>query len=58
MAPLFTVILAYFILDTEISWMQAAGGILIGLALWLVNRELPARSRRERADEVIAEGEP
>ena len=58
LAPLFTVILAYFILDTEISWMQAAGGILIGLALWLVNRELPARSRRERADEVIAEGEP
>ena len=33
LAPLFTVILAYFILDTAISWMQAAGGVLIGLAL-------------------------
>lgn len=58
LAPLFTVILAYFILDTAISWMQAAGGILIGLALWLVNRELPARNNREKIDEVIAEGEP
>ncbi len=58
LAPLFTVILAYFILDTAISWMQAAGGVLIGLALWLVNRELPARNDREKIDEVIAEGEP
>ena len=47
LAPLFTVILAYFILDTAISWMQAAGGILIGLALWLVNRELPVKNNRE-----------
>lgn len=58
LAPLFTVILAYFILGTAISWMQAAGGVLIGLALWLVNRELPARNDREKIDEVIAEGEP
>ncbi len=58
LAPLFTVILAYFILDTAVSWMQAAGGVLIGLALWLVNRELPARNDREKIDEVIAEGEP
>ncbi|HFJ0418693.1 TPA: hypothetical protein ACGS08_001241 [Pseudomonas aeruginosa] len=48
----------YFILGTEISWVQAAGGMLIGLALWLVNRELPARNSREKFDEVIAEGEP
>ncbi|MDM2972137.1 MULTISPECIES: DMT family transporter [Enterobacterales] len=57
LAPLFTVILAYFILNASISWMQAIGGILIGLALWLVNREIPAKNQRERINEVLAEGE-
>jgi drug/metabolite transporter (DMT)-like permease len=58
LAPLFTVILAYLVLGAALSWVQAAGGILIGLALWLVNRELPARSQREQLNEAIAEGEP
>lgn len=58
LAPLFTVILSYFVLGATLSWLQAAGGILIGLALWLVNSELPARTRRERVNEAIVEGEP
>lgn len=39
LAPLFTVVLAYFILDSSVSWTQAAGGLLICLALWLINRD-------------------
>jgi drug/metabolite transporter (DMT)-like permease len=41
LAPLFAVILSFFILGTTLSWLQAVGGVLIGLALWLVNREAP-----------------
>lgn len=58
LAPLFTVVLAYFILDAAMSWAQAAGGGLIGLALWLVNRDLPAKSRREPFDKAISGVEP
>jgi drug/metabolite transporter (DMT)-like permease len=39
LAPLFAVILSFAILGTSLSWLQAAGGVLIGIALWLVNRE-------------------
>ncbi len=58
LAPLFTVILSFFILHTALSWLQGAGGFLIGLALWLVNRGLPAHSAAERAREARSEGEP
>jgi drug/metabolite transporter (DMT)-like permease len=58
LAPLFTVILSFFILHTSLSWLQGAGGLLIGLALWLVNREVPAHSAAERAREARSEGEP
>jgi drug/metabolite transporter (DMT)-like permease len=57
LAPLFTVVLSYAVLGTALSWRQAAGGVLIGVALWLVNRELPARNRGERMREALAEGE-
>jgi drug/metabolite transporter (DMT)-like permease len=57
LAPLFTVVLSYFVLGTSLSWVQAAGGLLIGLALWLVNRDAPARSRKERISQSLAEGE-
>lgn len=39
LAPLFTVILACLIMNSTLSWFQAVGGILIGLALWLVNKK-------------------
>lgn len=39
LAPLFTVLLSYFILGVTLSWTQAIGGASIGVALWLVNRE-------------------
>ncbi len=38
LAPLFTVFLSDLILKTSLTWQQAAGGVLIGLSLWLVNR--------------------
>jgi hypothetical protein len=37
--------------------MQAFGGILIGIALWLVNRDAPARNAEERNRQARAEGE-
>ncbi|ACB95046.1 DMT family transporter [Beijerinckia indica] len=58
LAPLFAVMTSFFILGTTLSWMQAAGGLLIGLALWLMNREGSGASRRERLEEALAEGEP
>ncbi|ALR23096.1 DMT family transporter [Sphingobium baderi] len=58
LAPLFTVILSYFILGSTLTWIQACGGGLIGIALWLVNSELPARNRQERLAEALVEGEP
>ena len=58
LAPLFTVILSFLIMGSTLTWLQAGGGILIGLALWLVNKEVPAKSARERNAEVLAEGEP
>jgi len=39
LAPAFTVLLSYFVFGTTLTWTQAAGGALVGLALWLINRE-------------------
>jgi drug/metabolite transporter (DMT)-like permease len=58
LAPLFTVVLSFFILDASLSWQQAIGGTLIGFALWLVNRNAPARNRREERAAASAEGRP
>jgi drug/metabolite transporter (DMT)-like permease len=38
LAPLFATVLSHFVLDTTLGWLQAAGGVLIAAALWLVNR--------------------
>jgi drug/metabolite transporter (DMT)-like permease len=57
LAPVFTVVLSWFLLGTSLSWLQALGSALIGLALWLVNRNAPARSARERVEQALAEGE-
>ncbi|WP_158903765.1 DMT family transporter [Burkholderia sp. L27(2015)] len=58
LAPLFTVVLSFFVLGTSLSWAQAFGGVLIGVALWLVNRDMPARNDKERLSEATAEGQP
>jgi drug/metabolite transporter (DMT)-like permease len=58
LAPLFTVLLSFFVLGAPLSWQQAFGGGLIGFALWLVNRNAPARSRREEIAAASAEGRP
>ena len=58
LSPLFAVLLSFVILGTTLSWPQALGGTLVGLALWLVNREVPAASAPERLSEVLAEGQP
>lgn len=41
LAPLFTVVLSALMLGTGLSIEQAFGGLLIGVALWLVNRAQP-----------------
>jgi drug/metabolite transporter (DMT)-like permease len=58
LAPLFTVLLAWVVLGSTLTWLQALGGLIVGLALWLVNQELPARSQRERMNEARSEGQP
>jgi drug/metabolite transporter (DMT)-like permease len=40
LAPMFTVVLSFFVLGAPLSWEQALGGGMIGLALWLVNRNV------------------
>lgn len=44
LAPLFTVVLSFLVLGNTLVWAQALGGVLIGLSLWLVNRQ-PAPHR-------------
>jgi drug/metabolite transporter (DMT)-like permease len=58
LAPLFAAVLSRFVLGATLGWLQGAGGVLIGVALWLVNREMPARDAEERLREGIAEGQP
>jgi len=41
LAPLFAVISSYFVLHVGLTGTQLVGGALIGLAIWLVNREPP-----------------
>lgn len=56
LAPLFTVVLSFFVLDAPLSWQQGVGGILIGVALWLVNRNAPARGPRVEIASASTEG--
>ena len=58
LTPLFTVILSFFVFDATLSWAQAIGGTMIGVALWLVNRSPNARSKQEAFSEAMAEGRP
>jgi drug/metabolite transporter (DMT)-like permease len=39
LAPLLAVITSFLVLGTTLSWLQGLGGALIGLAIWLINRE-------------------
>lgn len=39
--PLFTIVMSALLLGTGISIAQACGGVLVGAALWLVNRAPP-----------------
>lgn len=41
LTPLFAVILSFIILGTTLSVLQATGGFLICVALWLINRDRP-----------------
>jgi drug/metabolite transporter (DMT)-like permease len=51
LAPLFAAVSSLCVLHTNLSWLQALAGVLVGLAIWLVNRDLPVR-RRLNADQV------
>ena len=37
-APLFAVLLSFVVLNTQLSWLQGMGGLLIALSIWRVNR--------------------
>lgn len=39
LAPLFAAVLSYWLLGATLSSRQALGGLLIGIGIWLVNRE-------------------
>jgi len=39
LAPLFAAVSSFCILHTSLSWLQALGGLLVGLAIWIVNRD-------------------
>jgi drug/metabolite transporter (DMT)-like permease len=58
LAPLFTVAMAFVVLHSTLTWLQALGGLIVGVALWMVNQEIPSRSQRERMNEARAEGQP
>ena len=58
LAPLFTVAISFFVLHTTLAWPQVAGGVLIALALWLINRTPCRIGDQERRKEALAEGEP
>lgn len=57
LAPLFTVVLSYFMLGSALSWIQAGGGVLIGIALWLVNRDAPVRNKARAFRQALSQGE-
>jgi drug/metabolite transporter (DMT)-like permease len=58
LAPIFTVLLSLLIFGKSLTWVQAAGGVLIGMALWMVNREMPGRTSQEQLNEALVKGEP
>jgi|APEBP8051072433_1049376.scaffolds.fasta_scaffold01136_8 drug/metabolite transporter (DMT)-like permease len=58
LVPLFTVVLAYVVLGAALTWLQAMGGLLVGFALWLVNREIPIRTLHKRTNELRREDQP
>jgi drug/metabolite transporter (DMT)-like permease len=58
LAPLFTVALAFVVLGSTLTWLQALGGLIVGVALWLVNRDPPPRDSRESMNEARIEGQP
>jgi drug/metabolite transporter (DMT)-like permease len=58
LTPLFTVLLAFFVLHTPLTWQQGLGGALIGLSLWLINRRMSSNKAREVTAVAIAEGRP
>jgi len=58
LAPLFTIVLSALILHTHPTALQALGALLVGLALWLVNREPQPGTAREQMSEALSEGEP
>jgi drug/metabolite transporter (DMT)-like permease len=47
--PLFTIVMSALLLGTGISLAQACGGVLVGTALWLVNRPVPGEPALAKA---------
>jgi drug/metabolite transporter (DMT)-like permease len=57
LAPLFAVLVSFFVLGTTLIWQQLLGGIFIGTAIWLINRTPVSGSAEQRENEAIAQGQ-
>jgi drug/metabolite transporter (DMT)-like permease len=55
LVPLFTVLLAGLVLKTGLTWVEGFGGVLIGVSLYLVNRQARAGQARSGG---MSQGEP
>lgn len=55
LAPMFAVLSSFAILHTALSWMQATGGALVGLSIWLINRDGSCRPSPGSFDRPVAE---
>lgn len=54
LAPLFATLLSHLVVGNELHIAQICGGILIGVALWLVNQvTLPGTAKKEAIAKVI-----
>ncbi|MFT4191103.1 MAG: EamA family transporter [Comamonas sp.] len=56
LAPVFAVVLSFCILGASITWLQALGGALVALALWLVTRHTASISPEHHLDDAIPRG--
>lgn len=59
LAPLFAVILSFLIMGAKLSFIQAIGGIMVGLAIYLINHTPPKNARKtDIQHEAESMGEP
>lgn len=58
LAPLFAIIISFFILGDKLGILQALGGILIFISIWLINQTPHSNSAHAKISEAQSMGEP